>query len=122
MNAPIRICIAEDNPDARAIFTTAFDSSFLVHAVADGREALDSLHNMTPDVLVLDVNLPRVSGLEVLRRVRQDAALQKVKVVLVTGNAQVRSQPGVELADLLLLKPVDVFELRTLIERLMVVS
>ena len=121
MKSMKHICIVEDNPDLREIFTTVFDTAaYSVQSAVDGQDALELLAHSRPDVLVLDVNMPRVSGLEVLEHVRQEPTLRDIRVVLVTGNTQVQGTPGTEQADLLLVKPVDIHELRTMVERLLV--
>ena len=56
-----------------------------VSAAADGRDALASLHAERPDVVLLDVSLPGMSGADVLREIRADASLQGVPVLLLTG-------------------------------------
>src|ERR1700694_3772338 len=67
-----RMLIAEDNYDLRRIFAKVFSNKhFDVHVVVDGREAISTLEQIMPDILLLDVNMPHVSGLEVLAHVRQ---------------------------------------------------
>lgn len=113
------VCIAEDNDDLRMIFEMTFTSmGFTVHAVEDGRQALQVLEEIVPDVLVLDVNMPHVTGLEVVRRVANDQRMRDTKIVLVTGNPQALLGPEGDYADLCLVKPVDPIELGHLVKRL----
>lgn len=112
------VCIAEDNPDLQSIFGMVFEhAAFRTVTVSDGRQALACIQQDTPDLLVVDVNMPYVSGLEVLRRVRQNPQTAQMQVIVVTGNTQALTTPEAALADLVLVKPVDVFELRTFVER-----
>ncbi len=114
-----KVLIAEDNVDLRAIFARAFDKShFLVNVAVDGAEAIEYLQHELPDVLILDINMPNVSGLEVLRYVRENQQTKDIKVVVVTGNVMAMQAPEAEYADLLLIKPVDISDLVLLSERL----
>lgn len=114
------ICIADDNSDTRTIYTIAFrDSPYEIVIFADGQEVLDYLQEHTPHLLLLDVNMPRVSGLDVLRYVREQERFAGSRVIMVTSNAPASQSPEAQLADLVLVKPVDIFELKTLVERLL---
>ncbi len=115
-----RVLIAEDNFDLRTIFSRIFThKQFDVHLAVDGREAVAWLQNTLPDILILDVNMPHLSGLDVLTYVRAQPAAQHVKVIVVTGNAIAVQAPEAELADLILLKPVGIQELVVLAQRLL---
>lgn len=114
-----QVLIAEDNPDLRMIFTHAFDGGdFEVRAVVDGQEVVTALNAQVPDILVLDINMPNMTGLEVLRYIHSQPQMQNLKVIVVTGNPQAKLDAEAEYADLFLLKPVGIFELRMLVERL----
>ncbi len=114
-----KVLIVDDNPDLRVIFARTFDRHhFSVHLAADGVEALASLEAELPDVLILDLNMPRMSGFEVLKYVRQNQKTKDVKIVIVTGNYMAMRAPETEQADLLLVKPVNIADLITLAQRL----
>ena len=114
-----KVLIVDDNPDLRFIFARTFDRRhFSVHVAVDGVEAIESLQAELPDVLILDVNMPRLSGFDVLRYVRQNQRTKDVKVVLVTGNCMAIQEPEAKYADLLLIKPVNIDDLVTLARRL----
>ena len=118
--SPKRVLIAEDNTDLRIIFAKVFErSGFQVEVANDGQVAVASLMQSMPDVLVLDINMPNVSGIDVLTYVRRTQGERHVSVIVVTGNSQVEQNPEIELADLFMLKPVDVPSLVTLAQRLM---
>ena len=92
-----RILLAEDNPGDVLLFREALRSSNLAYELIvaeDGEKALKLLEgagtpgNMaTPDLIVLDVNLPRRSGQEVLRWVRGNPPLATVPVIILTSSA-----------------------------------
>jgi CheY-like chemotaxis protein len=115
-----KVLIVEDNPDLRFIFARTFDRRhFSVHVAVDGVEAIESLQAELPDILILDVNMPRLSGFDVLRYVRSNPRTRNIKVVMVTGNAMAMQSPDAEEADLLLIKPINIADLITLAQRLL---
>lgn len=82
----------------------------------DGRSALDWLAEHVPALIIMDLNLPLISGVEVLRTVREDPRLAQVPVIIVSANPHMAG-PIEDLADVVLQKPISYDQLRTLIER-----
>jgi len=122
-SATKKVLIAEDNRDLRDIFSHTFNPRhFSVKVAVDGREALKQLEEELPDILILDVNMPYMTGLEVLTRVRQDPRMKHMKVIVVTGNTMATHAPEAELADLFLVKPVNIVDLMTFAQRLIAQS
>ena len=92
------ILLVEDNPDDEALTLRAFDKSNIHNKVVvkrDGAEALAYLFPgegdgdgdaPTPALILLDLNLPKVGGLEVLRRMRADERTQMIPVVVLTSS------------------------------------
>lgn len=117
-----RVLIAEDNADLRKLFSYVFQKNgYDVHTVADGQRALDFLNTQPlPDVIILDVNMPYVSGLDLLQHVRATSTMKHVQVILVSGNSTVEHAPEAALADLMLIKPVSPNDLVTLADRLII--
>jgi chemotaxis family two-component system response regulator Rcp1 len=93
---PIEILLVEDNPDDAALTVEALKEGRLhnsVHVVEDGVEALAFLRRQgtytvapQPDLILLDLSLPRLSGLEVLAEINQDRELRRIPVVIMTGS------------------------------------
>lgn len=114
-----KVLVVDDNPDLRAIFARAFDRRhFAVQVAVDGGEAIERLQTELPDVLILDLNMPKISGFDVLNYVRQNQNTKDVKVIIVTGNCMAMQAPEAEFADLLLIKPVSIIDLITFAQRL----
>lgn len=89
------ILLAEDNPDDEALALRAFKRSGVVNEIAvvrDGQEALDYLFGdegaagPSPPMIILDLKLPKVDGLEVLRRIRATERTRLIPVVILTGS------------------------------------
>lgn len=94
---PLRILLVEDNPDDVAITERAFAKSNVasrLDVARDGQEALDRLlpgvpgEAFVPDLILLDVNLPKVNGLDVLARVRAGEGVSMVPVIMLTASAR----------------------------------
>jgi two-component system response regulator MtrA len=80
-----RILLDEDDPSIREITALGLTRAGLeVETAADGVEALDRLRSRTPDLVLLDVMLPRLDGLEVARAIRRDST---VPIVMLTARA-----------------------------------
>lgn len=83
------ILVADDDPDIRDLVVFKLEQAgFEVRAVADGSAALTALEDLTPDLVVLDVMMPGLSGLDVLRQIRTMDRLHGVKVLLLTARAR----------------------------------
>lgn len=116
----MRILIAEDNRELQRILTDLFHMmNYEVDIAGDGLQVLRLLEDSLPDIVLLDVQLPYMSGLDVLDHIRQETSTQHLKTVLLTGSVQTLLQPQALLADAHLIKPVDFHDLMQVIHRLM---
>ena len=110
MHDPPRILIVDDNENNRAIIAARLGAQgYSTLEACDGAEALDAVRRDAPDLILLDVTMPRIDGLEACRRLKSDASLGFVPVILVTARADSRDVvAGLEAgADEYLTKPVD---------------
>jgi CheY-like chemotaxis protein len=83
-----RILIAEDSPDIRALIELLMrDAGHEVRTVADGREAVASAREWHPDLILMDLSLPLLSGWEAVRQIRLDPASPPMAIVAVTAHA-----------------------------------
>jgi diguanylate cyclase (GGDEF)-like protein len=90
-----RVLVVDDDEDIRTVLRVTLElAGFSVTTAADGHDALELARAEPPDVVLLDVMMPRMDGLEVLTRLRADARTSHVPVLLVTARAQ--SQDAVD--------------------------
>lgn len=81
-----RLLVVDDEPAVRSLITASLaGSDWEITAVADGSSALDAAKARQPDLILLDVGLPGLSGVEVLRRLRSQRSTASVPVVYLTG-------------------------------------
>ena len=117
MTLPFALII-EDDPKLAIIFSESLKlAEFQTEIIRDGQAALERLAETVPDVVVLDLHLPFVSGRSILQRIRADGRLNETRVMVVTADAALADTLQSE-ADLALLKPVSVKQLRDLAVRL----
>ena len=92
---PIHILLVEDSPGDVSLTRAALAESRIVnelHVVGDGDLALEFLRSThadqpRPDLVLLDLNLPRTDGREVLKQVKEDPALRRIPVIVLTSSA-----------------------------------
>lgn len=83
------VLIVDDNPDSIMVLRTILESKgFAVLTAGNGLQALQVLENQVPDAVLLDVMMPDLSGIDVLKRMRSAAATARVPVILVTAKGQ----------------------------------
>lgn len=117
MSDPLALVIEDDDGVAEAFADVLRSVGFATEIARDGRTALQRLAALTPTLVVLDVNLPLVSGAEILRYLRADAQFSHTRVIVTTGEAQKAGALEKD-ADLVLIKPVSVAQLGALAARL----
>jgi two-component system, OmpR family, alkaline phosphatase synthesis response regulator PhoP len=110
----MRILIVEDDPDIAHLVARYLDKAgYLTETVSSGRDALQAIAVKAPDLLVLDLMLPQLDGLEVCRLVRAGEATAAIPIIMLTARAEESERiVGLELgADDYLAKPFSPNEL-----------
>ena len=105
---PATVLVADDDPQVRALLRQALEEAgYTVLEVADGEAAVATVREQRPDLMVLDVMMPQLSGFEVVSALKDDAATHAIPIVVlsVREDAQQGYRLGVERY---LTKPVDV--------------
>jgi adenylate cyclase len=110
VRTPPRVLIVDDTPANVDILQMRLRAhGYEIVTAADGEEAIAAVHATTPDLILLDVMMPRLDGFEVCRRLRADASLPFIPIILVTAKADSKDiVAGLEAGgDEYLTKPVD---------------
>lgn len=117
-NEARRLLVADDDPDIRQLLSDRLTSDgYVVQTAADGREALLAVLSQKFDALIADINMPELSGIEVLRKVREEQPSLPV-IVITAAEARDRAVAAVQAgAQAYLLKPFDAGQLKQMVEQ-----
>lgn len=108
------IIAVDDSPDNLSLIEIILDDpAYVVEVASSGQEALDKITQRMPDLILLDVMMPGMDGLEVTRRIREDENLPYVPILLITAHdpKKIMNRSEVEVEGLIR-KPLDVDELQ----------
>lgn len=100
------VLVVDDDADSRRIYCEYLRmKGWVTFSAADGRQGLDKATELNPDVIVLDLAMPRVDGWTVLKHLRGSSWTEGIPVVVVTANSAVRDEAFHVGCDAYLLKP-----------------
>ena len=91
MTMPVVLVVEDEDSFVEALTLGLTREGFRVEVARDGREALDRFDEVRPDVVLLDVMLPRVSGIDVCRQLRKRS---HVPIILMAANVSSNDPPG----------------------------
>lgn len=114
---PKKVLIVDDEPNI--VLSLEFlmeEAGYHVRSVRDGREALDAVRQEVPDLILLDIMLPKLDGYEVCREIRANAAWNDIRIIMLTAKGrEVDQEKGIAFgADEYITKP---FSTREVVER-----
>ena len=116
-----RVLVVDDDEEMRSLVIMLLKGSYEVSAAQDGAAGLDLARRLRPDLVVLDLLMPKMHGFEVLRRIRDDASLQGVKVLISSSKSyshDLRTAVEETGADGYIIKPFDLAEFRDRVEEM----
>lgn len=113
------ILVCDDDPSLRELVRAVLGPAYRFIEAADGTEALELARELRPDLIVLDVMLPGLSGIEVLEAIRTDPVLHDLKVVVITAWSHAEIDAQVAGADSFVAKPFDPDDLSRAVEELL---
>jgi CheY-like chemotaxis protein len=116
----LKVLVVEDNADSREMLCAILARAGLMcHGAADGHEALALVEQFNPEVVILDVGLPGMDGLETARRIRANPRHKHLRLIALTGYGRATDRQATHDAgfDYHLTKPVQPDELLTLLAR-----
>lgn len=122
MTKGTHILIVDDYPDALDIWVLYLGAlGYRVSTASDGAEALAQAERLLPDLIVLDLELPRISGFDVAKRLRANAETRDIPLIAATGYSHLRQLDRAREAgfDRIVVKPCDPDLLVEEIERLL---
>ena len=116
----MRLLVVDDDAGLRALLRTTFETwDVELDEAGNATEAMDAIDRNRPDVIVLDVMMPGMDGLEFCRRLKSDAATREIGVVLLSGSeGSTRANLDAAGADAFVAKPFSPLELLAVTERL----
>ncbi|GAB3517954.1 response regulator [Emticicia fontis] len=128
--SPVNILLAEDDEDDLFFFTDALTTiltNINLITVNDGKELIKTIEkpgDEVPDIIFLDLNMPRMNGIECLTRIRSKAHLQNVPcIIMTTTDSQEEVNKAFKAgANLFLIKPAEFDGLKKLIEKILTVD
>ena len=121
-NQPKTVMIIEDEPDAAEMFAEMMRvSGFRVIKMFSSTPAIPAITQERPDLIILDIMMPDVSGLEVLRYVRREPELAPIPVIVVSARSMPNDiRSGLDAgASIYLTKPVGFLDLKQAVEKVM---
>jgi two-component system sensor histidine kinase/response regulator len=112
------IIAVDDSSDNLSLIECILDDPhYELDFAKSGKEALKKISRRMPDLILLDVMMPEMDGFEVTRRIRQDASLPYVPILLITAHDEVALEAALEAgADSFIRKPFDIDELQKHVE------
>jgi DNA-binding response OmpR family regulator len=113
---PKKILVADDDPRMRRLVAATLGNAYGMVEAADGEQALEAALKELPDLILLDIRMPGLDGIEVCRRLKASEATAQIKVVMLTGlgSDEDRFTAGRAGADAYFVKP---FSPRALLEK-----
>ncbi len=116
------ILIVEDRTDSREMIKIALENAgYQTLEASGGEEALGVLKTKSVDLLITDIRMPKMNGMELLKAVRAEQKNKKLKIVMLTASKTANDEKKVFLdagADDFLMKPIDVIRLREVVKRI----
>lgn len=116
-----RLLIIEDNRDIAAYIGSQFTDCHSVHYAANGKDGLDKALDLVPDLIITDLMMPGMDGLELCRQIRRNEIINHIPIIIVTAKITEEERiKGLEAgADAYIAKPFNSEELRTRVEKLL---
>ena len=120
--APLKVLVVEDFEDTRSLMRLELEKrGFRVIEATDGEQGVEAATRERPDIIIMDIGLPVMDGIEATRRIRADNSMRDVLIVALTAHheTEYRAQALAAGCDAYLTKPVDFDWLIDLLGRLL---
>jgi CheY-like chemotaxis protein len=113
------VLICDDEPSLRELIRISLDGPYEFVEADDGEESLELARRVRPDVVILDMMMPRRSGLEVLTTLRQEEELADTRVIVLTAQPATREQALRAGADVVMVKPFEPEQIAAAVEEVL---
>jgi two-component system cell cycle response regulator DivK len=117
----LTVLVVDDNADTRVVVRWQLERwGCRVVEASDGQEAFDAVVESRPDLVLMDLSMPRVDGYDAIRRIRGREESASLPIIAVTAFDRADSRDGASAAgcNYFLSKPIDFYRLEALVERL----
>jgi CheY-like chemotaxis protein len=113
------VLICDDEPSLRELVRISLDGPYRFVEADDGEESLEIARSIRPDVVILDMMMPRRNGLEVLSALRKDKDLSDIPVIVLTAQPGTRENALREGADIVMVKPFEPEQIAAAVEEVL---
>ena len=113
------VLICDDEPSLRELIRISLDGPYSFAEADDGEKSLEIARRLRPDVIILDMMMPRLSGLEVLSEIRRDQVLAETAVIVLTAQPSTKDEALRCGADIVMVKPFEPEEITAAVEEVL---
>ena len=105
MTSRPNVLVCDDEPNLRELIRVSLGPSYAVHEAEDGEEALALAHALEPELVILDLMMPRLNGFDVLAKLKADPGLARTRILVVTAQPASEEEAREKGADGVIVKP-----------------
>jgi len=113
------VLICDDEPSLRELIRVSLDGAYSFAEADDGEKSLEIARRLKPDVVILDIMMPRRNGLEVLSELRRDEGLAATAVIVLTAQPAMRDEALRHGADVVMVKPFEPHQITAAVEEVL---
>jgi CheY-like chemotaxis protein len=113
------VLICDDEPSLRELIRISLDGPYSFAEADDGEKSLEIARRLRPDVIILDMMMPRLSGLEVLSEIRGDRGLAETPVIVLTAQPSTKDEALRGGADIVMVKPFEPEQITSAVEEVL---
>jgi CheY-like chemotaxis protein len=113
------VLICDDEPSLRELIRISLDGPYSFAEADDGEKSLEIARRLRPDVIILDMMMPRLSGLEVLSEIRGDRGLAETPVIVLTAQPSTKEEALRGGADIVMVKPFEPAQITAAVEEVL---
>jgi CheY-like chemotaxis protein len=105
MTSRPNVLVCDDEPNLRELIRVSLGAGYDVHEAVDGEEALELARSLRPELVILDLMMPRLNGFDVMAKLKADPALGRTRILVVTAQPASEEEARANGADGVIVKP-----------------